>query len=70
MKKLIVAQNEKLNELDTELQTYGCHHSNPDICSSNSLDKICAFVNSNCICKLPPRSWKKIYQKLREGRSD
>ena len=66
MKKNIVSQKEKLHELDTEVQTYGCRHTNPDICSSNSLDKICAFRNEN-ICKRPPRSWKNIYKKLKEN---
>lgn len=62
---LIVSQKVPLHKEDTELQTFGCRHTNPSICSSNSLHNVCAFVTANCICKRPPRSWKKIYLELK-----
>ena len=54
-----------LNAMDTEEQTYGCRQSNPDICGSNGLEGICAFVTEDHICKKPSRSWKKQYNKLK-----
>ena len=41
--------NAPLHEQDTENQTYGCRQNNPDICSNNSLEGICAFVCDNCL---------------------
>ena len=66
MKKELIMKNSNLNKLDTEDQTYGCRHSNPDICSYNGLAGVCAFCSKDSICKRPPRSWKKMYQKLKE----
>lgn len=57
--------NAPLHELDTETQTYGCRQKNPDICSNNMLDNICAFARADHICKKPSRSWKKQYNKLK-----
>lgn len=34
-KELKVSFNAPLNELDTEVQTYGCRANNPDICANN-----------------------------------
>ena len=65
-KNLHIDFNEKLNELDSETQTYGCRQKNPDICSSNGIENLCAFVSQDCICKKPSRAWKKQYQKLKE----
>lgn len=65
-KDLHIDFNEKLNELDSETQTYGCRQKNPDICSSNGIENLCAFVSQDCICKKPSRAWKKQYQKLKE----
>lgn len=62
---LIISQKAPLNKDDTETQTFGCRHTNPSICSSNSLEGICAFVAKNSICKRPPRSWKRIYLDLK-----
>lgn len=53
-----------LHELDTEMQTYGCRYSNPDICKNNSTQNICAFVRNDNICLRPSRAWKKQYRKL------
>lgn len=49
--------NAPLNELDTELQTYGCRQNNPDICGNNGLAGVCAFVSKDGICRKP---WKTI----------
>ena len=53
-----------LKPLDTELQTEGCRHSNPDVCANNSLEGACAFVRQDGICMRPPRSWPKQYRAL------
>lgn len=66
-KGLKVLFSASLNELDTELQTYGCSANNPDICANNSVDGVCAFTSADCICKKPSRAWKKQYLKLKEG---
>lgn len=57
--------NAPLNEMDTELQTYGCRANNPDICKNNEVVGICAFVNDDCICKMPSRAWKKKFHELK-----
>ena len=67
MKENIVIDFESpLNELDSEVQTYGCRHTNPNICSRNCLEGVCAFVNADNICKKPSKAWKKQYKKLKE----
>lgn len=50
-KELRIPFNAPLNEQDTELQTYGCHQNNLDICGSSGLSSICAFVNKDGICR-------------------
>lgn len=67
--KLKIPFNSKLNELDTEMQTYGCRANNPDICSNCYLPNICAFSSDDKICKKPSRAWKKQYQILKNGES-
>lgn len=49
---------------DTDTQTMGCRHSNPDICAKNSMPGICAFVSDDNVCHAPPASWRKLYLKL------
>ena len=56
-----------LNAGDTDSQTYGCRQNNPNICRSNGLQSVCAFVRSDHICKKPSRAWKKQYAKLQES---
>lgn len=63
-KLLTIPFDAPLIDLDTELQTYGCRHTNPDICSSNSMANVCAFVRADCICKKPSRAWKRQYKTL------
>ena len=62
MDKLIISQSEPLNLEDRSDQTYGCRHSNPDICRTHSTPGICAFVREDKVCKHPPRSWKKVFE--------
>lgn len=66
-KKLRIPFSAPLNEKDTETQTYGCRANNPDICANCDAPNICAFVNSDGICKKPSRAWKKKYNELKEG---
>jgi hypothetical protein len=63
-KDLLVAKEPLYNE-DSLFQTYGCRHTNPNICSNNSLSGICAFTSENNICKRPPRSWTNKFKKLK-----
>ena len=65
MDRNLLNAKKSLFEKDSENMTYGCRHTNPDICSNNGLDGICAFTSEDCICKRPPRSWKKIYENLK-----
>ena len=65
-KELKVPFAAPLNELDTEMQTYGCRVSNPDICANNSVQGVCAFTSDDCICHKPSRAWKKQFNKLKE----
>jgi hypothetical protein len=58
------APHAPLHLLDSEKQTYGCRHTNPNVCGKNSVPSICAFVRKDNICLSPPTSWKKQYQKL------
>ena len=59
-----------LNNGDTEQQTYGCRHSNPEICKACFLDEVCAFSSSDNICKRPSKSWKRYYHKLLGEKKD
>lgn len=67
-KKLLVAK-EPLHEKDSEEKTFGCRHTNPDICSNNSIPGVCAFTSEDCICRKPPRSWKRLYEKLKKEKT-
>jgi len=56
--------NAPLDKQDTESETYGCRHTNPDICKKNGLTGVCAFVREDGICKSPSRAWARQYHKL------
>jgi len=56
-----------LHPLDTEKQTHGCRHTNPDICSRHHMPKVCAFARADNICLAPPMSWPKQFKKLKQG---
>lgn len=64
-KEIKIPFHAPLNEQDTETQTYGCRANNPDICASNGLNGVCAFVSKDGICRKPSRAWKKNYNKLK-----
>ena len=51
---------------DSELQTYGCRHKDPEFCKHIDSGE-CAFVRSDKICKKPSSSWKKFYKNLSES---
>jgi hypothetical protein len=61
------AFHEPLKEGDTLTQTVGCRHTNPNICSKNSMENVCAFVRRDGLCLAPPLSWKKQFVKLQAG---
>ena len=50
---------------DSESQTVGCRHTNPDACARRSLRTVCAFVRDDGICREPAKSWPRQYRKLR-----
>jgi len=54
-----------LNPKDTEKQTVGCRHTNPDICAKNGIPKVCALVRADKTCYAPPMTWPKQFQKLK-----
>lgn len=68
-KELCFSLHEKLNTVDTETQTYGCRHSNPDICGSCYVNNVCAFSSKDSICKKPSIKWKKAYKELKKKES-
>lgn len=49
---------------DSETMTVGCRANNPDICKSNGLSDVCAFVRQDGMCHAPSKAWKKQFQKL------
>lgn len=49
---------------DSEIQTLGCRHTNPDICAKHSMLSICAFVRADQLCLSPSASWPKQFRKL------
>lgn len=65
-KELCFILNDRLNELDNEKQTYGCRHTNPNICGSCYINNICAFSSEDKICKKPSVKWKKVYHTLKQ----
>jgi len=56
-----------LKKMDTETQTVGCRHANPDHCAKNLLQNVCAFVREDGICLSRPKSWPKQFKKLTEA---
>lgn len=64
--KLLIKQTAPLHPQDTKEKTYGCRHSNPDICGSSYMPNICAFVTKDKICYKPPTSWIKKIEKVKE----
>jgi hypothetical protein len=56
-----------LHPSDTEKQTFGCRHTNPDICAKYHMPNVCAFARADKICTSPPVSWPKQFQVLKKG---
>ena len=54
-----------LNPKDTEKQTFGCRHTNPDICAKNGLPNVCGLVRVDKMCSAPPRTWPAQFKKLK-----
>lgn len=65
-KELCFHLSDKLHPLDSECQTYGCRHSNPDICGACFITGICAFSSEDKVCRKPSAKWKKIYRTLKK----
>jgi len=61
----IAAFQAPLHKLDTAKQTYGCRHTNPDMCSKNRMPKVCAFSRADNICQAPTWAWVKQFEKLK-----
>jgi hypothetical protein len=53
-----------LKPKDSETQTEGCRHTNPEICASHSMPKVCAFARADGMCLKPPISWPKQFRVL------
>jgi hypothetical protein len=68
-RKLKISRNNPLNPQDSTDQTFGCRHTNPDICTDNYLENVCAFARNDQICKKPPKGWAKQYEKLLKEKS-
>jgi len=56
--------HEALHEGDTSNKTWGCRHTNPEICKNHSLFMKCAFVREDNICLIPPLTWRRQFEKL------
>jgi hypothetical protein len=66
MKRNPNAPHDPLHPLDTEKQTFGCRHTNPDICASNGMVGKCAFTRKDNICLIPPSSWARHFAALKQ----
>lgn len=62
---MTVEQRRPLTDADSIEKTLGCRHSMPDICKNHSTPDKCAFVRTDNICLLPPKSWPKIFEELK-----
>ena len=62
--------HQPLEPKDTDTQTVGCRHTNPDICAKHSMPSVCAFVRSDGMCLAPPKSWPKQFKKLTQLQGD
>jgi len=60
------ASHAPLHRKDTEKQTAGCRHTQPAVCTKNSMPKVCAFVRQDDMCLSPPKSWAKHFKALKQ----
>lgn len=58
-----------LHPKDTANQTVGCRHTQPTVCSKNSMPKVCAFVREDNMCSSPPKNWPLQFKKLKQKRA-
>ena len=58
--------HEPLFPEDTEKQTLGCRHTQPDICSRNLLTNVCAFARQDGMCLVPPKTWPRQFRHLKQ----
>lgn len=63
-KSLHFKVTDPLNLKDTETETFGCRHKDPDFCKFIDNKDICAFVRVDSVCKKPSSTWKKYFKKL------
>jgi len=61
---LVIEPSAPLHPQDSPHQTFGCRHRNPQNCSSNSMERVCAFVTADTICLKPPARWATQYKNL------
>ena len=54
-KELCIPLRSSLNQCDTDEKTYGCRHTNPDICGYCFIEGTCAFTADDKICKHPSK---------------
>lgn len=57
--------HDPLDPRDSEARTFGCRHTNADICKKYRMATVCAFVRADAMCDAPPLSWGKQYRKLK-----
>lgn len=55
-----------LKKGDTESQTFGCRHKDPEFCKFIDNSQYCAFAKQDCTCLKPSISWKKHFLILNE----
>jgi hypothetical protein len=56
--------HEPLAPQDTERETVGCRHANPNFCGRHSMPDVCAFARTDGMCKSPPANWPKQFRRL------
>ena len=66
-KELCFALTDRLNDDDNAKQTYGCRHTNPDICGSSYINNVCAFASEDKICKKIETFYSSISKTLSEA---
>jgi hypothetical protein len=66
-KSLKFSVKNPLNHGDSESQTFGCRHKDPDFCKHIDSKEFCAFVRNDSICMKPSTTWKKHYFMLIES---
>lgn len=63
------ASHAPLHSKDRVTQTVGCRHTQPAVCTKNSMPNVCVFVRQDGMCLSPPKSWAKHFKKLKQKRA-